>query len=131
MLRVCFVDRCLSFCPFGHCVVCPSIYGFRLPLWNLQTLRIGQYSVSFDFRGHDSVTMVKLYDISSEKFTYIVYIFIAIFGSTFYPCICQLIRFDQYFQGSTGLPEGYVIKLFHLIGVSTLFEGAFSHFRLC
>jgi hypothetical protein len=80
---------------------------------------------------NDSVTMVKLYDISSEKFTYIVYIFIAIFGSTFYPCICQLIRFDQYFQGSTGLPEGYVIKLFHLIGVSTLFEGAFSHFRLC
>ena len=30
-LCVCFVDRCLSFCPFsfGHCVVCPSsIYGF-------------------------------------------------------------------------------------------------------
>jgi hypothetical protein len=36
---VCFVDRCLSFCPFpfGHCVVCPSsIYGFWLPLWYLQ-----------------------------------------------------------------------------------------------
>jgi hypothetical protein len=31
VLCVCFVDRCLSFCPFsfGHCVVCPSsIYGF-------------------------------------------------------------------------------------------------------
>jgi hypothetical protein len=39
-LCVCFVDRCLFFCPFsfghcvvcpssfGHCVVCPSIYGF-------------------------------------------------------------------------------------------------------
>jgi hypothetical protein len=27
--------------------------------------------------------------------------------------------------------EIYVIKLFHLIGVSTLFESAFSHFRLC
>ena len=25
-------------CPFGHCVVCPSIYGFWLPLWYLQTL---------------------------------------------------------------------------------------------
>ena len=25
-------------CPFGHCVVCPSIYEFRLPLWYLQTL---------------------------------------------------------------------------------------------
>ena len=33
-LCVCFVDRCLSFCPFsfGHCVVCSSsIYGFWLP----------------------------------------------------------------------------------------------------
>jgi len=31
VLRVCFVDRCLSFCPFsfGHCVVCSSsVYGF-------------------------------------------------------------------------------------------------------
>jgi hypothetical protein len=31
VLSVCFVDRCLYFCPFsfGHCVVCPfSIYGF-------------------------------------------------------------------------------------------------------
>jgi len=30
ILYVCFVDRCLSFCPFsfGHCVICPSIYGF-------------------------------------------------------------------------------------------------------
>ena len=29
VLCVCFVDRCLSFCTFsfGHCVVCPSIYG--------------------------------------------------------------------------------------------------------
>ena len=30
-LRVCFVDRCFSFCPFSvvHCVVCPStIYEF-------------------------------------------------------------------------------------------------------
>ena len=37
---VCFVDRCFSFCPFpfGHCVVCSSIYAFRLPLWYLQSL---------------------------------------------------------------------------------------------
>ena len=31
VLYVCFVDRCLSFCPFsfGHCVACSSsIYGF-------------------------------------------------------------------------------------------------------
>jgi hypothetical protein len=33
LLCVCFVDRCLSFCPFpfDHFVVCPSIYGFWLP----------------------------------------------------------------------------------------------------
>ena len=37
----CFVDRCLSFCPFsfGHCVVCSSImYRFWLSLWYLKTL---------------------------------------------------------------------------------------------
>jgi hypothetical protein len=40
VLYVCFVDRCLSFCifSFGHCFVCPSIYGFWLLLWYLQTL---------------------------------------------------------------------------------------------
>jgi hypothetical protein len=40
ILFLCLVDRCLSFCPFsfGHCVVCPSIYGFWLHLWYLQTL---------------------------------------------------------------------------------------------
>jgi hypothetical protein len=40
VLYVCFVERCLSFCPFsfGHCVVCSSsIYGFWLPLWYHQT----------------------------------------------------------------------------------------------
>jgi hypothetical protein len=41
VLNVCFVDRCLSFCPFsfGHYVVCSSsIYGFWLPLWYHQTV---------------------------------------------------------------------------------------------
>jgi hypothetical protein len=41
VLCVCFVDRCLCFCPFsfGHCIVCPSsMCGFWLPLWYLQTL---------------------------------------------------------------------------------------------
>ena len=30
VLCVCFVDRCLSVFTFsfGHCIVCPSIYGF-------------------------------------------------------------------------------------------------------
>jgi hypothetical protein len=38
-LCVFFVDRCLSFCLFslGHVVGCPSIYGFWLPRWYLQT----------------------------------------------------------------------------------------------
>ena len=42
VLYVCFVDCCLSFWTFsfGHCVVCSSIYGFWLPLWNLQALLI-------------------------------------------------------------------------------------------
>ena len=32
VLCVCFVDSCLSFCPFsfGHCFVCPSDYPFAL-----------------------------------------------------------------------------------------------------
>ena len=45
VLCVCFVLRCLSFCPFsfGHCVVCSySIYGFWLPLCYLQTLLSGK-----------------------------------------------------------------------------------------
>jgi NhaP-type Na+/H+ or K+/H+ antiporter len=40
-LCVCFVDRCLFFCPFsfGHCVVYPSsIFEVWLPFWYLQTL---------------------------------------------------------------------------------------------
>jgi hypothetical protein len=42
VLCVCFVGRFLSFCTFysGHCVICPSIYGFWLPLWCLQFLLI-------------------------------------------------------------------------------------------
>ena len=45
VLYVCFVDRCLSFCPFsfGHCVVCSSIYGFWLPFWYLQTLHVAKF----------------------------------------------------------------------------------------
>ena len=43
-LCVCFVDRCLSFCPFcfGHCVVCSSsIYGFWLHSRVLLTCHTG------------------------------------------------------------------------------------------
>ena len=55
VLYVCFVDRCLSFCTFsfGHCVVCStSKYGFRLPLWYLQTL----LTHSTQVRKHSQVT---------------------------------------------------------------------------
>jgi len=39
-LCVCLVDRCLTICTFsfGHFLVCPSIYGFGLLLWYLQSL---------------------------------------------------------------------------------------------
>jgi hypothetical protein len=39
------VRLCLSLCTFseGHCIVCPSIYGFGLPLWHLETF--GHYIV--------------------------------------------------------------------------------------
>ena len=40
-LCVCFVNRCLSFCPFSfgyYVVYSSSMYGFWLPLWYLQTL---------------------------------------------------------------------------------------------
>ena len=41
VLYVCFVDRCLSFYSFGHCVVCSSsIDGFWLPLWYIPTLSV-------------------------------------------------------------------------------------------
>ena len=43
VLCVCFVDGCLSFCPYylSHCVVCPtSIYWFWLPLWYIQNLTL-------------------------------------------------------------------------------------------
>ena len=35
-----YLDRCLFFCTFsfGHCVVCPLIYRFWLPLWYLHAL---------------------------------------------------------------------------------------------
>jgi hypothetical protein len=49
VLCVCFVDRCNCPFSFGHCVVCPSIYVFWLPLWDLQTLldtNFKQYSLN-------------------------------------------------------------------------------------
>jgi hypothetical protein len=53
------------------------------------------------------------------------------FPPTHYPWICQLRRFDQYFQGRTGLPEAYVIILFQSIEVSISFEGVFVYCHSC
>ena len=66
VLCVCFVDRCLSFCPFsfGHCVVCPSlIYGFWLPLWYLQTLF--NY-VSLHYRKQEHWTLYNLLTLNKH-----------------------------------------------------------------
>jgi hypothetical protein len=62
---ICFVDRCLSFCPFSfdHCVVCSSsIYGFSLHLWCLQT-RLGHgrapiISLHLTTRAHPSLSLI-------------------------------------------------------------------------
>jgi hypothetical protein len=64
VLCVCFVDGCLSFYtfPFVHCVVCfPSICGFWLHLWYLQTL-LNESSVLQLFTMH--VTISKFSPIS-------------------------------------------------------------------
>ena len=51
ILCVCFVDHCLSFCSFsfGHCVFCPSIYGFWLPPFDIFKLipQIKNYHLPF------------------------------------------------------------------------------------
>ena len=54
----CFVDRCLSFCPFsfGHCVVCPSMYGFWLTIWYLQTLQLYCCGQFYSWRKPDKTT---------------------------------------------------------------------------
>ena len=44
-----------SSCSFGHCVVCPSIYGSLLPLWYLQTF-LGRYEIPALLLTHLSVT---------------------------------------------------------------------------
>ena len=52
VVRVCIVDRCLSFCTFsfGHCVVCSSsIYGFWLPLWYLLPIVLSVLSSIYEF----------------------------------------------------------------------------------
>ena len=64
VLYVCFVDRCLSSCTYGHCVVCSLIYRFCLLIWYLQTLlpcyrRILKCEIVNDYNGRQ--VMVKVH----------------------------------------------------------------------
>jgi hypothetical protein len=65
-LYVCFVDHCLSVCPFsfGYCDVCPSISGFWLPLWNLHTVHIYLVWLPFHIWNQDFKRRTKNKDIS-------------------------------------------------------------------
>jgi hypothetical protein len=57
----CFVDRCLSFVPFsfGHCVVCPVIYGFWLPLWYILTfLKYANQCIFFNIYKCDTLYFI-------------------------------------------------------------------------
>jgi len=73
VLYVCFVDRCLSFCTFsfGHCVVCSSsMYGFRLPLWYLQTL-LNIITLLFPSQNiHTHTTKAEVFSLITLKYLY-------------------------------------------------------------
>ena len=58
VLCVCFVDRFLSFCtfPFGHCVVCSSIYRFWLPPFGI--LRLFLYQLQEMYNVHVFIDVV-------------------------------------------------------------------------
>jgi hypothetical protein len=75
-----FVDRCLSFCPFsfGHCVVCPPIYGFWLPFvvssnspyvtkMVLKTDRLVSFYTYFGFQLLVYLKIIDLTEISKQN----------------------------------------------------------------
>ena len=49
----------IAVCPFsfGHCIVYPSIYGFWLPLWYLQTLHFAHQSYVQDFNNSNTTAV--------------------------------------------------------------------------
>jgi hypothetical protein len=75
LLCVCFVDRCLSFCPFyfGYCVVCSSIYGFWLPLWYLQTLLITNRCVLESSESYLFMCILYVYTMGDISVTWTAY----------------------------------------------------------
>ena len=52
----CFVDHC-SF-SVDHCIICPSIYGFWLPLWYRQTFLVIKHYVNELVRWDKFVTLL-------------------------------------------------------------------------
>jgi hypothetical protein len=56
ILKVCFVDRCLSFCTFsfGHCVVCPSFFDLRI----LITLLVSSNSSLIELTFYSTVSFM-------------------------------------------------------------------------
>jgi hypothetical protein len=92
---VCFVDRCLSFCPFsfGHCVVCSSpIYGFWLPPFGIFKI----------FLFHKRIIGTKL-----DLYVFIIwsgFFYLFFLHSTFKPCLCSvaMVTFHVPFTGLAG-----------------------------
>ena len=48
---------------FGHCIVCPSIYGFRLLLWYLQTFLVFIHTVLIEYYGTGCITLDALFNL--------------------------------------------------------------------
>ena len=95
VLCVCFVYRCLFFCPFsfGHCVVYSSmIYGFWLPLWYLQALLIYILYLNFGFYFLNKIplTLGCLWNISylyiSIVALFLIYIYMSSGTDILYGC---------------------------------------------
>ena len=66
VLYVGFVDYCLSFCTFGHCVVCSSsIYGFKLPPFGIIKLFLVQTPLTKNYQQH--LHSKQIIDIDDES----------------------------------------------------------------
>ena len=48
---------------FGHCIVCPSIYDFRLLLWYLQTFLVFIHTVLIEYYGTGGITLDALFNL--------------------------------------------------------------------
>ena len=80
VLCVCFVDHCLSFCPFsfGHCVVCSSsIDGFWLPPFGMFNLFLvlqphccSKYKFYFQILDTESLKISMKHNVKMETLTH-------------------------------------------------------------